>query len=395
MRERFRSAVAGILVILSVAASAAPAVAAVALTGSYLQIVAHPDDDLLFMNPDMRTGIVAGRPTTTVYLTAGEGVVPTYREPGPAPYSGLRQQGVRAAYALAVDRTNAENDWHREQVRIDHASGSKLVEIDTLPNGRAPITLVFLNLPDGGNSSDEVGGANALTHLRDDPLTVRSTFAPTGSAITTPQRYAQRDLINVLAALMSRFRATVVRTQDPQHAFELRPDHADHIAAAWFAAQAFEAYGSARSRLVSYRDYNISDGQVNLPPEEYAEPGAATYVNKTDMFRTYLRYDREISVDDDVYNQWLKREYRRWWAGTKWVDRNLDGRLQAFAVQNGRLVTWWQKVDDSWAGPLDLGDPGGQQALARAEGRSRPVVDDEVARGLQRTGDPLLVGLQR
>ena len=41
-------------------------------TPAVLQIVAHQDDDFLFMNPDMAVTLDAGIPVTTVYLTAGE-----------------------------------------------------------------------------------------------------------------------------------------------------------------------------------------------------------------------------------------------------------------------------------------------------------------------------------
>ncbi|MFJ7157370.1 PIG-L family deacetylase [Streptomyces sp. NPDC101118] len=41
-------------------------------TGTVLQVVAHPDDDLYFMNPDIERSIGAGHALTTVFLTAGE-----------------------------------------------------------------------------------------------------------------------------------------------------------------------------------------------------------------------------------------------------------------------------------------------------------------------------------
>ncbi|MFE3289079.1 PIG-L family deacetylase, partial [Streptomyces sp. NPDC059233] len=40
--------------------------------GSALQVVAHPDDDLFFMNPDLSRSISTGIKVTTVYLTSGE-----------------------------------------------------------------------------------------------------------------------------------------------------------------------------------------------------------------------------------------------------------------------------------------------------------------------------------
>ncbi len=73
-----------------------------------MQILAHPDDDLYFMNPDTRQTLDSGTPLVCVYVTAGEanGV---NRIPGAAPgpadrgaYSSARHQGLRQAYAVLL-----------------------------------------------------------------------------------------------------------------------------------------------------------------------------------------------------------------------------------------------------------------------------------------------------
>ena len=40
-------------------------------TGVHLNIVAHQDDDVLFMNPDILNNVKEGRRQVTVYITAG------------------------------------------------------------------------------------------------------------------------------------------------------------------------------------------------------------------------------------------------------------------------------------------------------------------------------------
>ena len=37
-----------------------------------MQIVAHPDDDLLFQSPDLLHDVVGGKCVRTVFVTAGE-----------------------------------------------------------------------------------------------------------------------------------------------------------------------------------------------------------------------------------------------------------------------------------------------------------------------------------
>lgn len=75
--------------------------------GSALQVVAHPDDDLFFMNPDVSRSIAAGIEVTTVYLTSGEadgrneahgsGLEDTAVPADRAAYAEARQNGIRGA----------------------------------------------------------------------------------------------------------------------------------------------------------------------------------------------------------------------------------------------------------------------------------------------------------
>ncbi|MFF1796990.1 PIG-L family deacetylase, partial [Kitasatospora sp. NPDC058263] len=68
------------LALLATAALAEPLLAArpptaAAASGAIaplvMQVVAHEDDDILFMNPDLAASLAAGVPTVTVVLTAG------------------------------------------------------------------------------------------------------------------------------------------------------------------------------------------------------------------------------------------------------------------------------------------------------------------------------------
>src|SRR5436190_2190964 len=62
-----------------------------------LNVVAHQDDDLLFLNPSILRAIAHGRRVRTIYMTAGN------IEPG---YWPLREQGELAAYAYMAGRPN-------------------------------------------------------------------------------------------------------------------------------------------------------------------------------------------------------------------------------------------------------------------------------------------------
>ena len=73
-------------------------------------VVAHPDDDLLFMNPNLASSLRAGHCIFTVYLTTGAnpggvaGYNATYGTSiTPAQYAAKREAGILAAYAQNPD----------------------------------------------------------------------------------------------------------------------------------------------------------------------------------------------------------------------------------------------------------------------------------------------------
>src|SRR4051794_36957234 len=68
--------------------------------GATMNIVAHPDDDLLFQSPDLLHDVQAGKCVRTVYITAGErgGDVHTLE---------FRESGVEAAYAQMAGVANS------------------------------------------------------------------------------------------------------------------------------------------------------------------------------------------------------------------------------------------------------------------------------------------------
>ena len=71
-----------------------------AASASLLNIVAHPDDDLFFMNPDVLAVAAAGGSITTAYTTAGDAGQG-------ASYWKSRELGVQAAYAQMAGVANS------------------------------------------------------------------------------------------------------------------------------------------------------------------------------------------------------------------------------------------------------------------------------------------------
>jgi hypothetical protein len=166
-----------------------------------LQVVAHQDDDFLFMNPDVQNAIWEGLPTVTVYMTAGEAAGTAPRCAGalcPGAIAADRQHGIRAAYAqmdgLSSDAGGGyESYWNRALWRPD---GVHWVERYTLtPDPR--IKLIFMNLHDQPDPP-----IYSLTNLLYDPTFVVPMVVPDGSALASiPSGQLTYDHAGVLAVL--------------------------------------------------------------------------------------------------------------------------------------------------------------------------------------------------
>ncbi|MFF2950269.1 PIG-L family deacetylase [Kitasatospora sp. NPDC057965] len=348
---------------------------------SFLQIVAHQDDDILFMNPDLNRQYAA--PSVTVYLTGGE--TPGTSLGSPCAYSESRNSGARAAHARLAGV--AEPTWSTTALRL---TGGKTVQLDTLD--QAPqIKLVFLRLHEGGDGNYPDGGNRATL----DTLFTEGSGGPSHQSTLgslpadgecdpayAHQDYTHDELVATLTELMERFRPTVLRAQDPRVPYgysrdPLNPaDHADHIAAARFAGKAALGYhgpdGNGRVILRNYRDYNVRMEPPNLP--------ASSAKEKKKTFLAYLgpkrpgtgggysgAYDPQPNPDEaNFYADFPSRQYPRWSNGTAWAAQDGTGTLNAFAVLDNRVQAWRESgPGGAWSGPVPV--PGGE-GLAAALG---------------------------
>ncbi|WP_344337298.1 PIG-L family deacetylase, partial [Kitasatospora putterlickiae] len=348
---------------------------------SFLQIVAHQDDDILFMTPDLNRQYAA--PSVTVFLTGGETTGTTFA--GPCAYSESRNAGARAAHARLAGV--ADPTWHTAALRL---AGGKTVQVDTLD--QAPqIKLVFLRLHEGGDTNYPGGEHQAtLDTLFNEGPGGPSHQATLGSlpadgecdAAYANQDYTHDELVAALTELMERFRPTVLRAQDPRVPYgysrdPLNPaDHNDHIAAARFAGKAALGYhgpdGKGRVILRNYRDYNVRMDPPNLP--------ASAAKEKRKTFLSYLgpkipsaggwysgAYDPLPNPEEpNFYAAFPSRQYPRWSNGTAWAAQDATGTLNAFAVLDNQVQAWRESVPGGeWSGPVAV--PGGE-GLAPALG---------------------------
>lgn len=337
---------------------------------AFVNVVAHEDDDILFMNPDVVGGIRAGAPTTTIFLTAGENAFNGSTTGDPASpycpklpddganhfgdlsrerYAQCRQRGSQAAYAQMA---GVDNVWDGALIDV---TGGDFAEQYTL-RAKPSIKLVFLDLPEDGDSA----ACCSLYHLYfgDQPNFVAHTLVPTNGVATQSYGYDRAHMINALVSLYGMFAPTAVRLQDTnpdareQIGEWIFHDHTDHVVAARLATEALRNYtqqtGYNRISLEEFRDYNIAWAPVNLTPDARADKNAT--------FQAYKPLDpASWEVNGPLYSDLPNRMYYRWPTGTNWVGHDQDGRLEVFAVRGGTLLNWSQTSTGTWTGPVDRG----------------------------------------
>jgi LmbE family N-acetylglucosaminyl deacetylase len=321
-----------------------------------MQIVAHEDDDILFMNPDVRNMVAAGYGNVTVYLTAGESVGSDDGTQSREVFAANRQKGIRAAYAAMA---GVANSWTRATLALN--SGN-LVELDTLAS--APqVRVIFMNLPDGGDTLP--GNTNALLCLYEKLQPSANTLVPTGGPITRSYSYTRATLVSGLVNILTAFHPYVVRLLDPQPYWHgswdgtgqppldfVSDDNPDHKYSARFANEALAKYsgpgGKKHVSVLYYKGYSIAQHLGNLGPVEYTE--------KRGIVDAYKQWDINFQQYENNYLGFFGATYNRYPSNTTWMKRQKNGRLMAFGVENNEVVMWAETaVGGAWKGPVALG----------------------------------------
>ncbi|MFJ3584097.1 PIG-L family deacetylase [Streptomyces sp. NPDC090127] len=335
------------------------------------QIVAHPDDDLYFMNPDTAQSIRSGRSLTTVYLTSGEsdGVNAGRRtavKPAPdkAGFAAARQNGIRAAYA-EMATGNRTSPWDRVSIPT---VGGGAAELDIL-RAAPQVSLAWLQLSEAGAiNADRPHSLNGLWNGR---VPVLASQRATGTPVAADFTYSKDQVIDALTGILERIRPTFVRMQDPTPGRNAKTgaltDHQDHLYGARFAQAALERY-AARATASGRPHFGVQNylGYPTGSLPHTLDPVSAEAKLRT--LRTYAWSDGVNDCGDPAGCGDLKVAERPAGVGwtqtlryarntsTSWVQRDRDGGLHAFAVLDGRLAVWTKPTGAAaeWQGPVLL-----------------------------------------
>jgi len=255
---------------------------------SHVVVVAHQDDDLLFINPDLKRAIDRGEPLLTAYLTSGNaGMGMTYVTE--------REMGIKSAYAFMA---GAPNSWTCNP----GAFAGKMIQTCQLDAG-ADVALVFFRLVDGWADGHEPGSL----------LNLWTGAAASSSAVdASGLRFNRDELIASVTDILRQRDATAVYTTD--FTFEHRQnDHSDHEMAAMLTLAASSSFELPHS-LLSYQTYTTQGEAPNLSPLDQA--------TVEDTFSHYASCDSELgcsggstcdqsvcSVSSELYRSWFSRHY--------------------------------------------------------------------------------------
>jgi hypothetical protein len=285
-----------------VAQASSPAPSSGCVRGGTLNIVAHEDDDLLFLSPDLIGDIRGGKCVRTIFLTAGDaadnvgGSADQRRR-----YWLARERGNRAAYALMA---GVKDSWKESHLRVN---GHRIVIFTLAANPK--ISEINMRLPDGNPD-----GSGSKYHHHESLWKLRAGAIHVIHAVDGSTSYTKAGLLATVTKLVQSFAPSVIRTQDYITGdFALVGDHSDHTTTAELAHAASDAY-HVRHAFIGYVDYNVATRPANLSGHDLALKRAAFYL--------YDRYDSQLPCytaalranpkhsECDSYAIWLTREYR-------------------------------------------------------------------------------------
>lgn len=359
---------------------------------SFVHVIAHPDDNLYFMNPDLDQAVASGAACVTVCLTGGESDgrnelhVERGRVPADRPaYTRARINGLAAAYGVMA-AGDENSPWDIELVAF--LDGLQ-VERHTL-RAAPHIQLIFPALVEARAVS--LPRPESLRGLWLGQTEQLATLPPRSSGMPPGTAYTREQLTGSLTAILDHYRPTVVRTLDPNpdHSLQAPPaghpggpvylDHQDHTYSAYFAQAALARHWAGdKARTGTVESYL---GYVNAGlPHTLDQPALARKARLLDVYGwTDDRDcgdpagcgDRKVG-GGALRNGWAQSTRYRAPGSGDWLQPMADGRLVAFALLNGS-VTYWTERGPGWSGPqrIDGGGLEGQlQVVRQPDGRLR------------------------
>jgi LmbE family N-acetylglucosaminyl deacetylase len=259
-----------------------------------MNIVAHQDDDLLFMSPDLLHSVQAQQCIRTVYITAGDAGSNQL-------YWLSRELGSKAAYSSML---GTEDVWVQRVVKLP---GGQYAEIAN-PRGNTRISLIFLHMPDGNMHGE------GFSHSHD--ASIAKLFRGQIKNIQTvdsQSTYTANQVRQTLSQLMHVYQPAEIRTQSSQGGGV--PDHSDHATVGRFAKQAYDQYETVQfdNKVVIPMTYYVGYSTQSRPANVFGPDAAA----KQAAMMAFGGHDQAVCASGSgqtcklapVYDAYIQRQY--------------------------------------------------------------------------------------
>ena len=310
-------------------------------SGDTMSIVAHVDDDLLFMNPDIQASIDAGNGHTAVFLVGYDNQLSG--EAGQQAWMD-REMGMKLAYSNMTGSTQ----WVDSVATFSDGTNSFDIATSYLED-QPDVRLYFLRINDGNIDGRGFANGNyqSLMKLWEGQIDEIGTVDGSNS-------FTAEQLTGILAAIMERHQPEVILRQDHETEY-VAQDHSGHTHASLFTDRAQELYDTPHE-TVSVIGYATAEMPENLTAEEAAETYQTVYEHARFDPTVRSHFDADGNpVVRPLYVEWTQRHYH-----TDDVDRLSD----PFAADSE--VSLWDRdltvQSGGWTPgqyPLSLGDING------------------------------------
>lgn len=258
-----------------------------------MNIVAHEDDDLLFINPEIIRNLRQHNCVRTVYMTAGD-------DGRGADYLRLRELGSEAAYDVMLGN---KKPWEYHPLTMLDGTVVMTANPESNPN----VSLIFLRLPDGNFDGSGFARTDNQSLLRLQTGELAKLMSVDGQA-----NYDSAKLIDTLVMLMQRYSVRRINTQANDGGRDIA-DHSDHTATSDYVTAAAMGYAKLAHLKTAqiihyYMGYPIRGMNSNLRPVDASLKSAAFFAYAIDDAGVCTSM-LQCQDTKSTYGQYLSRQY--------------------------------------------------------------------------------------
>ncbi len=229
-----------------------------AKSGTSIYVCAHPDDCILFMNPNLYDDVTHDADkVVTVFLTSGDAGLPFSQEGTTASYPYVREQASVDAMEWMVDagksKTTAQLDTEMTEV------AGHIIERVSYGN----TVTYFLRLPDGN-----FDGNGFPLYNHESLRKLKAGEIDTMTPVDGEAAYSWKDMVSVLSGIVTREagddKQLTLHIQEPDTSVNT-DDHSDHTTTARGMLEALVGDSTGRCNTVyKHIDYSIATKPLNL-----------------------------------------------------------------------------------------------------------------------------------